>query len=163
MTFAPPIRHKPSAGSRLTISRAAQLAGLTIRAIRLYEERGLVSSQRDGSDNRSFGAAELECLIAIADLRTVGASLDEISGLVAADALVGDAGGSQELADLLNDHRQRLLHRLSCLDAIARRKGITLTQGDRHSAKAHDRRVTPTGQDRHSPEATAVIPLLALR
>jgi DNA-binding transcriptional MerR regulator len=140
MTVAPPIGRPPSVGSRLTISRAARLAGLTIRAIRLYEERGLVSSQRDGRDNRSFGAAELERLIAIGELRAIGASLDEISGLLSADALVGDAGGSQELADLLNDHRQRLLHRLSCLETIARRKGVTLTQVEKHLAKVPDRR-----------------------
>lgn len=144
MTFASPVRHQPLAGSRLTISRAARLAGLTIRAIRLYEERGLVSSQRDGGDNRTFGSAELERLIWIAELRTIGLSLDEISGLVAADAFVGGAGASQRLSDVLNDHRRRLLHRLSCVDTMARRKGFSLTAGGGQCAdSAEDRRVKP--------------------
>lgn len=163
MTPAPPNGHKPPLASRITISRAARLAGLTVRAIRLYEERGLVSSQRDGGDNRTFGAAELERLIWIAELRTIGVSLDEISGLLAAEALVGGAGASQKLSDILRDHRRRLLHRLSCVDSIARRKGFRLTPGPGHSAEgAKDRRPARTAPDRHSPEATAaVIPLAA--
>ncbi len=167
MTLAPPNGHKPPLASRITISRAARLAGLTVRAIRLYEERGLVSSQRDGGDNRTFGAAELERLVWIAELRTIGVSLDEISGLLAAEALVGGAGASQRLSDILNDHRRRLLHRLSCVDSIARRKGFRFTPGPGpgpgHSAEvAKDRRPARAAPDRHSPEATAaVIPLAA--
>ena len=152
MIFAPATRQGFSVSPRLAIRWAARRTGLTVRAIRYYEELGLISSHRGVRGSRTFGAAELDRLAEIAELRTVGLSLDEISGLLAADAPAGCPGVSQQLSALLNDHRQRLLHRLSCVDAIARRKGFTLIQDDRPSARdGREPAAHPEGAD--SPHA----------
>ncbi|MDB5469518.1 MAG: transcriptional regulator, MerR family [Caulobacter sp.] len=134
MTYLAPARLKPSIASRISIGRAARLTGLTIRAIRFYEQRGLIESRRDARDIRTFDAADLERLAQIAELRAIGVSLDDIAALAEADAMPG--GGSPDaLRDLLREHHQRLTARLACVDALASRAGVALNAAsDRLSA-----------------------------
>ena len=126
MTCLAPSRLKPSIASRISIGRAARLTGLTIRAIRFYEQRGLIEGRRDARDIRTFDAADLDRLATIAELRAIGFGLDEIAALAAADALPGGGGAPGLLRDLLRDHRQRLSARLAGIDTVARRLGLTL-------------------------------------
>lgn len=134
MTCLPPTRFKPSIASRISIGRAARLTGLTIRAIRFYEQRGLVEGQRDARDIRTFDAADLERLAQIAELRAIGVSLDDIGALAEADGLPG-GGAPEALRALLRAHHEGLSARLARVDALAARAGVSFSEAsDRLSA-----------------------------
>lgn len=69
------------------IGEMAQQTGLTVRAIRLYEEEGLLRpSLHVRGANRLYSAADLERLKQIAGLRNVGFSIAEIRDLLEDDA-----------------------------------------------------------------------------
>jgi DNA-binding transcriptional MerR regulator len=121
MTHHAPARLKPSIATRISIGRAARLTGLTIRAIRFYEQRGLIAGRRNARDIRTFDAADLDRLAQIAELRAIGVGLDEIAALQ-------DRAETGPLRNLLEQHRSQLTERLARLDALARRTGIALTQ-----------------------------------
>jgi len=70
------------------IGEMAQQTGLTVRAIRLYEEEGLLRpSQHVRGANRLYNATDLERLKQIAGMRNVGFSIAEIRDLLEDDAL----------------------------------------------------------------------------
>jgi DNA-binding transcriptional MerR regulator len=76
----------------ISIGEAAELAGMTPRTLRYYEELGLVSSSRQSSTaQRRYGPEELERLRQIRELQTLlGLDLDEIGEqLLAYDRLEG--------------------------------------------------------------------------
>ena len=55
-----------------------ELTGLTIRTIRYYEERGLISPERSDKGNRKYSFADVEQLIHISALRQDGVQTFEI-------------------------------------------------------------------------------------
>jgi DNA-binding transcriptional MerR regulator len=63
---------------RLGIAGAMRLYGLTARALRFYEERGLIEVGRDRFNSRFYDAAARERLDWIVPLRRVGLSLPEV-------------------------------------------------------------------------------------
>lgn len=67
----------------LDIAQVARLTGLTSRALRFYEARGLVKPLRSASGRRHYGPAELEQLHQILALKRAGLSLAQIGKLVA--------------------------------------------------------------------------------
>ena len=70
----------------VTIGEAAARTGLTAKAIRLYERRGLLGApERNHSGYRTYGANDLAVLSFIRQARNLGLRLDEI-GLYAANA-----------------------------------------------------------------------------
>jgi DNA-binding transcriptional MerR regulator len=69
------------------IGEMAQQTGLTVRAIRLYEEEGLLRpSLHVRGANRLYSAGDLERLKQIAGLRNVGFAIAEIRDLLEDDA-----------------------------------------------------------------------------
>ncbi|MCE3290492.1 MAG: Mercuric resistance operon regulatory protein [Caulobacter sp.] len=128
MTYLSPTRLKPSVASRISIGRAARLTGLTIRAIRFYEQRGLVESRRDARDIRTFDTNDLDRLAQIAELRAIGIAIDDIAALVVADALPGGEGGSEVLLGLLGTQHARLSARIARIEAMTSRVVSTQTQ-----------------------------------
>lgn len=68
--------------SMATITQLSELYGLTPRAIRFYEERGLVESGRDMFNRRLYDMPARERLRAIAELRRAGLGLEEIEGVL---------------------------------------------------------------------------------
>lgn len=94
-------------GRLLTIGRFAQLTGLTVRALRLYDEWGLrAPAAVDGSSgyryytNEQFAHADL-----IRRLRGLDLSLEEIGRFL--------AGDQQSQQEILDSHRQRLRDRIA--------------------------------------------------
>lgn len=79
------LRHLP----RLGLGEACQLYGFTPRALRFYEERGLVQAQRDRLNCRYFDGAARQRLAWIADLRKAQLSLPDILEILEAE----DEGG----------------------------------------------------------------------
>jgi len=66
-----------------TISEVAQAAGVTPRAIRLYESKGLLPpADRTASGYRTFGDGHVEILTFIRQARHLGLSLEAIAEIV---------------------------------------------------------------------------------
>src|SRR5688500_14600587 len=67
----------------LDIAEVARLTGLTSRALRFYEARGLVTPLRTASGRRHYGPAELERLHHIVAMKRAGLTLAQIQSLTA--------------------------------------------------------------------------------
>lgn len=67
----------------IDIAEVARLTGLTSRALRFYEARGLIRPLRSASGRRHYGPAELERLHQILALKRAGLSLAQIERLTA--------------------------------------------------------------------------------
>jgi MerR family redox-sensitive transcriptional activator SoxR len=64
---------------RLTISEVARRSGVAASALRFYEERGLIKSERAGSGHRRFPRAVLRRVAFIVFAQRIGLTLDEIA------------------------------------------------------------------------------------
>jgi DNA-binding transcriptional MerR regulator len=84
------IHHLP----RLGMSGAMRLFGLTARALRFYEEKGLVEARRDRLNARYYDPVARGRLEWIARLRKAGVSLPDIEDVLGAD----EEGRGQECA-----------------------------------------------------------------
>ena len=62
----------------LAISEVARRSGVAASALRFYEERGLIASERAGSGHRRFPRSALRRIAFIVFAQRVGLSLDEI-------------------------------------------------------------------------------------
>ena len=67
----------------LTIGEIARRSGVAASALRFYESRGLIRSERAGSGHRRFARAVLRQIAFIVFAQRVGLSLDEIKGELA--------------------------------------------------------------------------------
>ena len=105
-------RHLPD----LRFGDAMRLFGMTARALRLYEERGLVEARRDPMNRRYYDALARKKLARIASLRTAGLSLNEIREILAADD-VGERGLDCALAKL-NRRREALRRDLAAVERV---------------------------------------------
>ena len=67
----------------LTIADVARRSGVAASALRFYEQRGLIRSERTGSGHRRFSRAALRRVAFIVFAQKVGLSLEEISAELA--------------------------------------------------------------------------------
>jgi MerR family transcriptional regulator, redox-sensitive transcriptional activator SoxR len=67
----------------LTIGELSERSGVAASALRFYEERGLISSERASSGHRRFARPVIRRVAFIVFARRVGLSLDEIGGELA--------------------------------------------------------------------------------
>ena len=67
----------------LTITEVAHRSGVASSALRFYEQRGLIASERTGSGHRRFPRAVLRRIAFIVFAQKVGLSLDEIGAELA--------------------------------------------------------------------------------
>src|SRR5262245_52120543 len=94
-----------SSGRRFRIGELAAFSGVTPRALRLYEARGLIApSERSDAGYRVYGTAELVRAIRIRRLRALGMSLEQVAGVLADDA---DPGSFPVQLELLRDELRR--------------------------------------------------------
>jgi DNA-binding transcriptional MerR regulator len=87
----------------LDIAEVARLTGLTSRALRFYEARGLVTPLRTASGRRHYGPAELERLHQIIAMKRAGLTLAQIQRLT--------AGRRLDLRTLLEAQIETLIER----------------------------------------------------
>ncbi|WP_423761752.1 MerR family transcriptional regulator [Burkholderia sp. NLJ2] len=87
---------------RLNASAAAARLGVSIKALRLYEQHGLVTPERTPAGYRAYGPDDLARAADIAALRALGLSLAQV-----ASVLDGDA---RSLDDALAAHEATLDH-----------------------------------------------------
>jgi len=86
---------------RWQIGELAQLTGITVRALRHYDELGLlVPSERSDAGYRIYAEADVRRLYRIVALRQLGFPLEEIA------SLLGDAG--PDLTETARRHLQRV-------------------------------------------------------
>ena len=67
----------------LTISEVARRSGVAASALRFYEERGLIASERAGSGHRRYPRAVLRRIAFIVFAQRIGLTLDEIGAELA--------------------------------------------------------------------------------
>ncbi|MGH6923490.1 MAG: redox-sensitive transcriptional activator SoxR [Propylenella sp.] len=67
----------------LTISEVARRSGVASSALRFYEERGLIQSERAGSGHRRYPRSALRRIAFIVFAQRIGLSLDEIGAELA--------------------------------------------------------------------------------
>ena len=63
----------------LTIGEVARRSGVASSALRFYEERGLITSQRAGSGHRRYPRAVLRRIAFVVFAQRIGLTLDEIA------------------------------------------------------------------------------------
>ncbi len=74
------------------IHLVCQMLGTTSRTLRYYEEKGLITCERDPySSRRCFTAEQVECVRNILTLRTLGLSLKSIAALQTHDTTLKEA------------------------------------------------------------------------
>ncbi len=81
-------------------SEAAARLGVSIKALRIYEERGLITPPRSDAGWRAYGPREMARASEIAALRSLGLSLTQIERVLNADV--------QELERALASHQTKL-------------------------------------------------------
>ncbi|MDO9417323.1 MerR family transcriptional regulator [Pararhizobium sp.] len=99
----------------LYASEAARRLGITVKALRLYEQRGLIRPLRTAAGWRVFGPDTLSRAAGIVALRQLGLSLAETAALIG-----GDAG---RLSPALAAHQARLDTRIGQLTETRARVG----------------------------------------
>ena len=92
---------------------AAAFAGLTVRALRHYQLRGLVHPARERSGYWLYSPAELARLVRIRGLRELGLGLDEIAKLLDGDA------SAEVLTEAFETLRTDLQHRAALLAGMS--------------------------------------------
>jgi MerR family redox-sensitive transcriptional activator SoxR len=70
-------------GELLTIGEVARRSGVAASALRFYEDRGLIRSERAGSGHRRYPRAVLRRIAFIVFAQRVGLNLEEIAGELA--------------------------------------------------------------------------------
>ena len=76
----------------MKISDVCKITGLTRRTVRFYEEKGLItpkSESRNGKSFREYDDDDIKRLTAVADLRKLEFSIEEISGMIDAPDSIG--------------------------------------------------------------------------
>lgn len=130
----------------LRIGELARRTGLTQRALRHYDEIGLlVPSGRSGGDYRLYSRADVERLLAVQHLKSLGLSLAEI-----AEALNGEGAEPGELlarhAEVVERRiaeEQELLARLRRLQRAAEASPGAVGGQPRATARTTRRRAGP--------------------
>ncbi len=73
-------------GGPMRIGDAAAAAGLTPRALRYYEQRGLLTARRTPSGHRDYTPEDVRHLRAVRELLAAGLTIEDVRTLVAAIA-----------------------------------------------------------------------------
>ena len=103
----------------MQIKEAAERAALTERAVRLYEERGLISphiTNKNGRDFRDYNERDLERLKTISALRRALFTIDEIGEMLDDPASIPAITAKNRRR--LHDDFAQLAYLTSCIDAV---------------------------------------------
>jgi MerR family transcriptional regulator, redox-sensitive transcriptional activator SoxR len=106
----------------LTIGEVSRRSGVATSALRFYEERGLITSERAGAGHRRFGRVVLRRIAFIVFAQRVGLSLEEIGAELG--KLPGDrAPTRRDWARLSSSWTARVDERIAELQRL--RAGLT--------------------------------------
>jgi DNA-binding transcriptional MerR regulator len=126
------------AGRRWSIGEVARVSGTTVRALRHYDEIGLLRpSERTASGHRRYTEFDVRRLYQVRALRSLGVSLEEI-----ANVLDDSAGGLGAMRDLLAEQLRGLeIHAAQVQQLTQQLRGL-LGQIDRASMPDPDQFLT---------------------
>jgi DNA-binding transcriptional MerR regulator len=113
----------------LSSSEAAKRLGVSAKALRLYEQRGLILPVRTAAGWRAYGPEEMARAAEIAALRALGLSLAQVARVLGGDA--------QDLEPALAAHQAALEGRISDLaDVVGKIGGLrsALSRGEAPAA-----------------------------
>ena len=132
----------------LSPAETAKLLGVSVKALRLYEQHGLVRPTRTASGWRLYGPRELTGLHQVIALKRLGLSLARIAALMHGDGLALDAVLALQEAALAKD-RKHLDHALDLVRAARAKlaRGEALSIGDLATLTTETTMATPTKQD----------------
>jgi DNA-binding transcriptional MerR regulator len=133
--------------SWLTAAQCAERIGMTVRALRLYEETGLIRPPRTGKNWRLYGTREIARLTEILALKRLGLSLQDIARLLAGHATDLDRMlAMQNLA--LQEQLTRTQRSLAIIDALrAKMAAGDILSIDELLKLAKDTNMTDTSAD----------------
>jgi DNA-binding transcriptional MerR regulator len=108
-----------SAAQFYSASDAASRLGVSVKALRLYEERGLVTPTRSAAGWRTFGPEAMARGAEVVALRTIGLSLSRVAQVLSGDAKGFGAALAAHQNSLREqiDHLSRAVDRVSALQA----------------------------------------------
>jgi DNA-binding transcriptional MerR regulator len=123
----------------LSPSQAASRLGVSVKALRIYEQRGLMTPTRTEAGWRSYGPAEMQRAGEIVALRALGLSLAQV-----ASVLKGEADGLEPALALHQAVLEGDARRLA--DTIERVRGLraSLAKGQRPTVTELTRLQVPT-------------------
>ena len=101
----------------LTIGEVARRSGVAASALRFYEERGLITSERAGSGHRRFPRAVLRRIAFIVFAQRIGLTLEEI-GTELAKLPAERAPARRHWAQLSSTWRERIDQRIAELERL---------------------------------------------
>jgi MerR family redox-sensitive transcriptional activator SoxR len=101
----------------ITISEVARRSGVAASALRYYEDRGLIRSQREGSGHRRYPRAVLRRIAFIVFAQRIGLTLDEIGAELAKLPSEGAPSG-REWSRLSRQWRARVDERIAELERL---------------------------------------------
>lgn len=101
----------------LTISQVSQRSGVAASALRFYEQRGLIASERAGSGHRRFQRAALRRIAFIVFAQKMGLSLDEVA-IDLAKLPSNQAPGRSDWAKISRQWTQRIDARIDELKRL---------------------------------------------
>ncbi len=157
----------------LTIVEVVRRTGLTSRALRFYETRGLLAPLRTGSGRRIYSAAQIERIHQIVTLKKAGLSLAQISRLLddksldLAQLLRGQLSVLSAQADEIAVARDNLTAALSRIEGGETLDAATLCSlikdGDKNMTEDNwkqviDRFYTPEEQAQWMENVTPILP-----
>lgn len=82
------------------ISEVCDMLGITSRALRFYEEKGLISSTREFSNRRKYSKEQIELIKKILVLRTLGLNISQIKKIQA---------GDNDLRQAIIEHKSKII------------------------------------------------------
>ncbi|WP_205744373.1 MerR family transcriptional regulator [Dyella sp. M7H15-1] len=101
----------------MNVSEAARQLGVSIKALRLYEQRGMVNPGRTAAGYRVYGPRDMVRAAEIVALRTLGLSLIQVARVLDGDSeSLNDALASHEMA--LDDEIHELIRKLDKIRGI---------------------------------------------
>jgi len=106
----------------LTIAEVSRRSGVASSALRYYEERGLITSERAGSGHRRYPRAVLRRIAFIVFAQRIGLTLDEI-GLELANLPPDRAPNRRDWSRLSGQWTSRIDERIAELERL--RSGLT--------------------------------------
>lgn len=103
----------------LTIGEAADAVGATPRALRYYEEIGLLAPSRPNGWGRVYDAADVRMARDIVELRKLGVTIKHIATFL--DNRPADSASHARLVDELSLRLRSIAHQQAFLQAAIRR------------------------------------------
>lgn len=105
----------------ITLGEICNMFNLTPRALRFYEEKGLVRTERNEVGWRYYAPEARRRLAWIAELRAAGVSLPDIHEVLEADEATG--ARAQLALEKLAERTEALTCSLAAVEALSRRLG----------------------------------------